>query len=140
MPESGDLPQCVRNMTTQTPRRMRQALTKQMSIRRPTQPLPVLGSGRAGHENLPLAMSQRTSPWRIAVFAMAAVVLATPAVSRAAVILCGETLARTLDGAPEEIGFLALPGEVVSATVSGGAPISAASFARTRSRVSRHRM
>ena len=62
-------------------------------------------------------MSLRTSPWRIAVFAMAACVFATPAVSRAAVILCGQTIERTLGGAPEEIGFLALPGEVVSATV-----------------------
>src|SRR5258706_317178 len=70
-------------------------------------------------------MSLRTSPWRLATVAMAAVAFATPHATPAAVIGCGETLVRRLGSAPEELGFLALPGEVVSATVVAATESSA---------------
>ena len=63
-------------------------------------------------------MSFRRSPWRGAiVIAIVARALAVPAAATAAEILCGETIVGTLDSGPDEIGFSAREGEVVSATV-----------------------
>jgi cysteine-rich repeat protein len=63
-------------------------------------------------------MSLRLSPWRGAiVIAIVARALAVPTAANAVGILCGETLVRQLYSGPEEIGFEALEGEVVSATV-----------------------
>ena len=63
-------------------------------------------------------MSSRLSPWRLAIaLAIAARVVAAPTPGSAAEIHCGETVVGVLASGPDEIGFLARQGEVVSATV-----------------------